>query len=272
MNKPIYKIYFVSESTAITAEKLGSSLLTQFPETTFERQRAPFINTSERAQALIDEIELTRINEQQYALVFATMPDPVINQMFEQANCLYYELFNVLIEKIEQDTGLQSVRSSGLTHGQIDLQSYDQHIDIMNYTLSHDDAISLKQLDLADVILIGISRSGKTPICIYLAMQFGIRAANYPLTAEDFNNAILPSALLEQKQKLMGLTILPARLAEIRQKRSPGSHYAAIQNCQQEIRKAQQLFQHYQIPVLDSTTSSVEELASRILMLKKLPI
>ena len=265
-----YTVYFVSESTAITSKALGSSLLSQFPGATFERHLVPFINTVDRAIEFIADIEQVYISTGKYPIVFATMPDPEIDALFKLAHCHYYELFVDFVNKLSSDINLTSVKQSGLQHGLVNRRMYDNRIDIVNYTLSHDDAISLNNLSLADVILVGVSRSGKTPTCLYLALHFGIRAANYPLTADDFNRQDFPQPIKDNLDKLLALTILPNRLSEIRMKRSPGSQYALLANCQSEIRSALKLFSRYNLEVLDTTSSSIEELAARIMRVRDL--
>lgn len=265
-----YTVYFVSDSTAITAKTLGTSLLSQFPKTTFKCHHVPFINTVERATEFINDIEQVYSASGIRPIVFATMPDPEIDSLFKQSSCYYYELFARFINKLSNDIKLAPVNRSGLQHELVDHRIYDNRIDIVNYTLSHDDAISLNNLDQADVILIGVSRSGKTPTCLYLAMHFGIRAANYPLTEDDFKHKDFPQPIKDNLDKLLALTILPNRLNEIRTKRNPGSQYATLENCQSEVRLALKLFTRYKLEVLDTTSSSIEELAAKIMRVRDL--
>ncbi len=265
-----YIVFFVSESTAITAKALGSSLLSQFPDAAFERHHVPFINTVERAKEFITDIEQIYISTGKAPIVFATMPDPEIDSLFRSAPCYYYELFACFVNKLASDIRIKPVNRSGLQHGLVNQQIYDDRIEVVNYTLSHDDALSLNNLEQADVILLGVSRSGKTPTCLYLAMHFGIRAANYPLTEDDFKHQDFPQAIKDNKDKLLALTILPNRLSEIRSKRSPGSQYATLAKCQSEVRMALKLYQRYKLEVLDTTSSSIEELAAKIMRVRDL--
>lgn len=263
-------VYFVSESTGITAESLGGSLLSQFPNVDFLRRHRPFVNTPEKAQQLAKEFEHIHQETRHRPLVFATMPDDGISKVLEQAPCHYYEFFTRYVHEIGEDIGVKPTRRSGASHGLVNAQSYDDRMDIVNYTLLHDDAMTVKNINEADVILVGVSRSGKTPTCLYLALHFGIKAANYPLTEDDFEKYDMPQMLKDNKDKLIGLTISPQRLANIREKRRAGSSYADLNQCRAEINQAMELFKRYGLDVLDTTSSSIEELAARIIQVVRL--
>ena len=257
-------VFFISESTGITAETFGNSLLSQFPDIQFERHYLPFTNTHDKAETLVNEI--TRISQESgdMPLVFATMPDPEIDAMITAAPCHYYEIFERFLQNLGENLGVDPVRSSGMSHGQIDHHSYETRIDTVNYTLNHDDAISLKSLEESDIILIGVSRSGKTPTCLYLAIHYGLKAANYPLTDDDFEESKLPAPLAANREKLVAITIDPQRLHQIREKRRPGSHYSSLETCRREVAQANKIFRRYQLPILETTSSSIEELSARI--------
>ena len=263
-------VFFVSESTAITAEALGSSILSQFPDGCFQHHYRPFINTPDKAIALVEEIDRVFTDTGNKSLVFATMPHSDIDNLLKQADCYYYELFASQVRRVAADTGQTPLYRSGLSHGLINQQSYDNRMDIVNYALNHDDAINLNNLAAADVILIGVSRSGKTPTSLYLALHFGICVANYPLTEDDFERNELPQTILTQHDKLLALTIQPQRLTKIREKRNPGSNYATLVNCQSEVQKALHLYHRHRLDILDVTTSSIEELAARIIRIRNL--
>jgi len=257
-------VFFVSESTGITAETLGHSLLSQFPHIDFTYHQRPFVNTEKKAHKLVDEIN--RISQEQHykPLVFATMPEPEINQILEQADCHYYEVFESILDKIGHDLHTEPTRESGLSHGLINEKTYDARIDALNFTLKHDDAMVLKTLGEADVIIVGVSRSGKTPTSLYLALKFGIKAANYPITEDDFEKNELPQVLLDNRDKLFATTIKAKRLHQIREKRRPNSQYSSLENCKNELKKAQQLYDKYDLKPMDVTTQSIEELAAQI--------
>lgn len=257
-------VFFVSESTGITAETLGHSLLSQFPHIEFSYLQRSFIDTEKRANALAKEIEDISQIEGFKPLVIATMPETLINQILKEADCHYYEVFESILDKIGHDLHTVPTRESGLSHGLVNEKSYDARIDALNYTLMHDDAMVLKTLHEADVIIVGVSRSGKTPTSLYLALKFGIKAANYPITDDDFDRDELPSVLLKNKDKLVATTIKAKRLQQIREKRRPNSQYSSLQTCKSEIKKAHRLYQRYGLEPLDVTSQSIEELAAQI--------
>lgn len=256
-------VYFISESTGITAETFGNSLLTQFPGIEFERHYLPFTNTRQKAEAVVADIE-RHAREGRKPLVFATMPDTEINAMLAAAPCHYYEIFDRFLNTVARDLGVMPTRGTGRSHGVINDDHYEQRIETVNYALSHDDAISLKDLDEADVILLGVSRAGKTPTSLYLALHYGLRAANYPLTEDDFERDSLPPEVEKNIDKAVAITISPERLHQIREKRRPGSSYASLETCRYELERANRLFRRHGLEPLDSTTSSIEELAARI--------
>lgn len=264
MDNSKYLVFFVSDSTAITAEKLGLSLLSQFPGLVSEQRNIPFVNSLNRANNLIDEFRHAKDEFGTHILVFATMPDKEINSLLEQASCHYYELFNCFVDQISRDLNITSAPESGMHHGMTDIKNYDTRMDVVNYALTHDDAISFKHIDDADVILIGVSRCGKTPTCLYLALHYGLKAANYPLTQDDFEKGDYPQVLKDNKDKLVALTISPQRLATIREKRRSGGPYSTLKTCQSEVRQALQLFKRYQLTVLDTSSRSIEELSAQI--------
>ena len=257
-------VYFVSESTAITAHTLGNSLLSQFEDVDFELHYMPYINTVEKAEELTRELVAVTREQGEKPIVFATMPHEEIDAILRNASCHYYELFSGYLKQLSEAIGIEPSFKFGLSHGISNSRSYDKRMDVVNYSLTHDDGMILKDLHEADIILVGVSRSGKTPTSLYLALQFGIKAANYPLTEEDFERGRFTDILIENTDKLIGITIDPLRLQEIREKRRPGSKYASLQICQQEVLLASRYFSRYKIPVLDSTARSIEELASQI--------
>ena len=263
-------VFFVSESTGITAETLGHSLLSQFPHIDFTLHQRPFIDSEKKAKALVDEINQISNNEPFKPLVFATMPETNINQILQKANCHYYEIFESYLDQIGKDLATEPTRESGLSHGLVNQKIYDARIDALNYTLKHDDAMVLKTVGEADVIIVGVSRSGKTPTSLYLALKFGIKAANYPITEDDFERNELPAVLLEHRDKLFATSIKAKRLSQIREKRMPNSNYASLANCKAEIKKAQALYEKYGLTPMDVTKQSIEELAAQIVRQLKL--
>ncbi len=258
-------VFFISDGTGITAEALGHSLLTQFEHIKFEHITIPYVNSEEKATAAIQHIQEIAVRDGERPLVFATLINPQIRQLISQSNCLLLDFFNTFIGPIESELHTKSSHRVGRTHAMTDHGSYTTRIDAVNYALANDDGITTKNYDKADLILIGVSRSGKTPTCLYLALQFGLFTANYPLTEDDLLHHLLPASLKQHRAKLFGLTIDPKRLHAIRTERRPNSTYAALQQCQLEIQRAEALFLAERIPSINSTTRSIEEIATTIL-------
>ncbi|MEO8629487.1 MAG: pyruvate, water dikinase regulatory protein, partial [Betaproteobacteria bacterium] len=255
--------FFVSDRTGITAEMLGHSLLTQFDQVGFVETTLPFIDSVERAQEAVIQINETGVRDGQRPIVISTLVDQEVSTVLAAANALVLDCFQVFIAPLEQEFGVGSSHAVGRSHSAIN-SSYLRRIDAVNYALSYDDGQATKELSNADVILMGVSRCGKTPTCLYMALQYGIRAANYPLIPEDFGTMRLPSQLRPVREKLFGLTILPDRLHQIRSERRPGSKYADLANCISEVREAETLMRNEGMPYLDTTYRSIEELASTI--------
>jgi regulator of PEP synthase PpsR (kinase-PPPase family) len=257
--------FFVSDRTGITAEMLGHSLLTQFEQVEFTETTLPFIDDDAKAQAAVQEINAAGMRDGVRPLVFSTLVDADLSTVVARANALVLDCFQIFIAPMEAELGMRSSHAVGRSHSVANSSGYFRRIDAVNYALSYDDGQSTKELDNADVILVGVSRSGKTPTCLYLALQYGVRAANYPLIPEDFGAMKLPGTLNRLRSKLFGLTILPDRLHQIRSERRPGSQYAALPNCVAEVREAEALMRNEGIPYLDTTSRSIEELASTIM-------
>lgn len=258
-------VFYVSESTGITAETLGQSLISQFSQTIgFKSVYMPFINTEEKANELVARFDEVTEKEGYRPIVFATMAETDIRLILKRSNCLYIELFDTFIAPLSKELGVNPSGKTGLSHGMSSGETYEDRMDIINFAMVNDDGARIDKYDQADVILLGVSRSGKTPTCLYLALHFGIKAANYPLTEEDFEKDEIPKQLLKNKDKLVALTIDPPRLNRIREERRPNSSYASIGRCHSEVRQALALFKRHHLWALDTTTHSIEEVASRI--------
>jgi len=262
--------YFVSDRTGITAEMLGHSLLTQFDGVHFNEVTLPFVDSVEKARIVVKQINDQGFMDGVRPLVISTLALTEIAQIVGQSNALFLDCFEIFISPLERELGVRASHAIGRTHNVSDFVNYHRRIESVNYTLSHDDGVSNRNLNDADIVLVGVSRCGKTPTCLYLAMQFGISAANYPLIPEDFSHMLLPTPLRSLHGKLHGLTIRPERLQEIRNERRPGSQYATLANCEYEVREAEALMRQEGIPYLDATSKSVEELATTILQEAKL--
>lgn len=264
-------VFFVSDRTGITAELLGRTLLTQFQGTVFNKITIPYVDTVEKAHEACIQIDQIAAQDAPKPLVFSTLIQPATRAVIAASHALVLDLFEMFIRPMENELGIESSHVLGLSHGISDHIAYNDRMDAVNFSLNHDDGISTANFSKADVILLGVSRSGKTPTCLYLAMQYGVRAANYPLTPDDFRDKQLPKLLHPYRSKLFGLTIVPERLSQIRNERKPASNYASLENCQYEVREAEKIFKSEVIPYLDTTTKSVEEIAITILHAAKLP-
>lgn len=257
--------FFVSDRTGITAEMLGHSLLAQFEGLHFRETTLPFVDSVDRAHEAVLQINAAGAESGQRPLVFSTLVDPELSAVIAEADALYLDCFQVFISPMEKELGVQHTREIGRSHRVKNNSDYHSRIDAVNFVLSHDDGVSTKELQDADVILVGVSRCGKTPTCLYMGLQYGIRAANYPLIPEDFQEMRLPSQLIPYRDKLFGLTINAERLSQIRNQRRPSSHYAQLENCRYEIERAERLMRNVGVPFLDTTSQSIEELAAKIL-------
>jgi regulator of PEP synthase PpsR (kinase-PPPase family) len=263
--KPRRTVFFVSDRTGITAEVLGKTLFTQFPGVALRKHTLPFVDTREKAESALAEINAAAGNEPERPIVLSTLIDDELRTVIASSNAFCLDLFAGFIGRLETELGQPSSHAIGLTHGMGSLSVYEERMTALNYTLAHDDGITINNYADADVILIGVSRTGKTPTCLYLAMQYGVRAANYPLTPDDFASELLPKPVAPYRSKIFGLTISPERLSAIRSERKPGSRYASLDTCREEILAAEKLFRHIGIACLDTTAMSVEEIAITIL-------
>jgi len=268
---PTRTVFFISDGTGITAETLGHSLLAQFPDANLRQVRIPFVDDLDKALDAARQIREAREADGVRPIVFSTLVNPQPESGLLDADALFVDLFDQFIVPLEAELGQRSTHTVGRFHGIAESQDYKARIEAINFAMAHDDGISTDgELADADVILVGVSRSGKTPTSLYLAMQFGVKAANYPLIPEDFERNKLPGELHRHRGKLFGLTIAAERLSQIRQERRPNSRYAAIENCRFEIDAAQKLMRRENIPWLDSTTKSIEEISATILQAVRL--
>ena len=265
-----HTVFFVSDGTGITAQMLGHSLLTQFEGVEFTQVTFPFVDTVERAEECLSRIEAQAASGNGQPIVFSTLVNQELREVVRRANALFVDFFETFIGPLEAELGIKSSHTIGRSHSTMDKPEYQQRIEAVNFSMAHDDGASHRELSEADVILVGVSRSGKTPTSLYLALQFGVKAANYPLIPEDFERGRLPEALYAYKQKLHGLTIAPDRLHQIRRERRPGSKYADPANCRYEIEQAETLMRREGIPWINSTAKSIEEIATTILRELKL--
>lgn len=258
-------VFFISDGTGITAETVGHSLLSQFEGIDYRQERIPFVDSVDKARECRRRIDAARKRDGVRPVLITTLVDPVISVLIGEADALHLDYIATFTAPLEAELGVKSSRAIGRGHSGANSQDYAARIEAINFTLAHDDGVSNEDLDKADVILIGVSRCGKTPTSLYLALQFGVKAANYPLIPEDFERNQLPAVLGKNRQKLFGLTIGAERLAQIRQERRPDSKYASIENCRWEIDQAEKLMRREGVRWLSSTTKSIEEIAATLM-------
>lgn len=269
MNTNRRSAFYISDRTGITAEMLGHSLLTQFEEVSFDETTLPFIDTPEQAIEAVKQINQACESDGDRPLVFSTLVNSKLSSIVKTADALYIDCFQVFIAPMEAELKLKSNHSVGKSHSNRG-SGYVKRMDAVNFALAYDDGQTVKDMQEADVILVGVSRCGKTPTCLYLGMQFGIKAANFPLIPEDFERFSLPSTLEKFRHKLFGLTIKADRLVRIRNERRPDSKYASLRNCETEVRLSEALMRQENIDFLDTTSRSIEELATVIMKRAKL--
>ncbi len=263
-------VFFVSDGTGITVEMLGHSLLTQFDGIEFDQMTVPFIDSVAKAEACVARINEAAVSGNSRPVVFTTLVNAEIRETVRKAEAFVLDFFESFLDPLEAEFGAKSTHTIGRSHSARDEKGYTHRIDAINFALAHDDGASSRDLDKADVILVGVSRSGKTPTSLYLSLQFGIRAANCPLIPEDFDRMSLPSALQAYRRKLYGLSIAPERLREIRNERRPNSKYSDLENCRYEVQEAEKLMSREGIRWANSTTKSIEEIATTIMQEFKL--
>ena len=260
-------VFFISDGTAITAETLGHSLLAQFPHVDFDIHIIPYISSEEAAMTVVAEINQRAERDGQQPLVFDTLVDPYVRDIINTANAVNLDVFEGLIGKLSEVLGTPPTTLVGQTHAVTDSESYKARIDAVHFALDNDDGARTRHYDKADLILIGVSRSGKTPTSIYLSLQFGIRVANYPLTEEDLDDNRLPAVLRPHKNKLFGLMIDAERLVAIRTERKANSRYASFSQCQMELRAVEGIFISEGIKYLNISEMSIEEISTRVLQM-----
>ena len=258
-------VFVVSDSTGITAETFSHSVLSQFQQFAFQAIRVPFIDTIEKAQDVVNRINNCYEESGEKPLVFSTLVDPKMAKLVGSSNCFFMDLFGGFVRHIERALGVKSERSVGRSHSNVMSKQYSNRIEAINFSLAYDDGQLVNGLERADVILVGVSRCGKTPTSLYLAMQYGVKAANYPLTPDDFERGALPLSLLPYRNKLFGLSIHPERLSEVRNERRPNSSYASLKQCINEVAEAERLMRLENISWLSTTTRSIEEISTKIL-------
>ena len=271
MPNPIARtVFFVSDSTGLTAEALGHSLLTQFENVEFKQIRIPFLDHIDKAREALARINAQAETDGIRPIVFTTLVNQAHAEIVHQADAYCVSFFESFLAPLEKELGAKSTHTVGRSRDATDSSDYKKRIEAINYTLAHDDGITDSDLAASDVILVAVSRCGKTPTSLYLAMQFGLKVSNFPLIPEDFDRGCLPSTLEKHRSKLFGLTIQPARLTAIREERRAGSKYASLANCRYEIAEAEKMMRREGIQWLDSSSKSIEEISTTILQVLNL--
>lgn len=258
-------VFFVSDSTGITAETLGNALLAQFPEQQFDRRVLPFVATAQDAEHAVGQIRTASSGKTGVTpVVFVTVRSEEVAQVVNRAPGEVIDLLGAHLTRLERVFGERRTGHATEYHRVGDLSRYHDRINAVEYTIEHDDAASFRRIDRADLIILAPSRCGKTPTAMYLALQYGLRVANYPLT-EDDAPGVLPAAVRPYRERLFGLTTTARRLSQVRGERRPGSDYASLARCRAELREAETLYRTNNIPYIDSHAMSVEEMSSLIL-------
>jgi regulator of PEP synthase PpsR (kinase-PPPase family) len=258
-------VFFISDGTGITAETFGNAILAQF-EFKPRHVRLPFIDTVDKAHQVVRQVNHTAEVEGRRPVVFTTLVNVEVLQVIEQGcKAMVLDMFGTFVRPLEIELGMKSSHRVGRFSDASKSKEYHDRIEAINYSLVHDDGQSNRDLEEADVILVGVSRSGKTPTSLYLAMQHGLKAANYPLIPDDFDRKQLPAALTANRKKVFGLTIQPERLAEIRNERRHNARYASLDNCRMDVAEAAPMMRREGIRWLSTTTKSIEEIATTIL-------
>lgn len=267
---PTRLVFFVSDGTGITAETLGNTVLTQFDGLEFKTATLPFINTVEKAQSTVDYINFVASKAELRPIVFSTTVSDEVRNVLRTCSARFVDLFDTYIHLFEEELGQKSAHASGRAHGAYNRRRYDARIHAMNFAMEHDDGQSTRDLNLAQVILIAPSRCGKTPTTLYLALQHGIFATNFPITEDDLEMQRLPKSLEPYVDRCFGLTNDPERLHQIRTERRPGSKYASLAQCSFELRESERLYQRHNIPFVSSAARSIEEIAAVVIQEKGL--
>lgn len=258
-------VFFISDRTGITTEGLGNALLTQFNSIVFRKELIPFVDSISKADKAILKINNRYLHDSEKPIVLTSIINPVIRNKFKLDYIFHIDFFETLIPSLELELKQEASQVVGMSHGISDELKYYKRIDAIDFSLANDDGISSKNYEDADVILIGVSRVGKTPTCLYLAVNYGLKAANYPFAETDLNSDKLPKMLVSHHNKLFGLTIEAERLHHIRTHRMPNSKYAQLSTCRAEIAAAELIMQHYDIPCLNVSKKSIEEISAAIM-------
>ncbi len=254
------KVFVLSDHTGLTADAMARALLAQFPGLPHEVVRHPFLDSPEKVEAVARQIE-----ESPSSLVFSSLVEPSARERIRQAAGEgFFDFFADYTPRLEMLLDSRARPTAGLLHGIANHGRYHQRIRALDYSMIHDDGAVTRNYEEADVILVGVSRSGKTPTCLYLALHHGLQAANYPLVEEDPETGGLPAPVAPYRERLVGLTLDPEQLQRIRAQRRATGRYSSLEQCRWEVTRAEALFHRHRIPVVDTTAISIEEIAAHI--------
>jgi regulator of PEP synthase PpsR (kinase-PPPase family) len=267
-DRPVVPVFFLSDSTGISAETMGNALLIQFPDLRFERRLIPFITTVEDARRVVEILDAA-MDGPVTPLAFSTTAMSEISAELHRSRCPLIDFFDLHMERVESILGTRGSRVAARLHGVGDIQRYNARMAAVEYAIEHDDGASLRALDKAEVILLAPSRCGKTPTTMYLALQHGVFVANYPLVDEDLESTQLPRPVQGLRERCFGLVTTAARLSQVRHERRPNSRYASLEQCSYELRRAEAMFAAHRIPTINSSAKSVEEMSTVILQTVK---
>lgn len=258
--------FFISDGTGITAEGIGQALLAQFDQVYFEKITLPYIDTLEKASKTVGVINNTGQIDGSRPIIFETIVNEEIRKVIASSDCFMVDTFGTFLAPLELELQIKSNSKVGKSHSiNTNVDAYEKRIAAVNYAMDNDDGGRTRMYDQADLILTGVSRSGKTPTCLYLALQYGLKAANYPLTEDDLQDQRLPDVLKNHRSKIYGLTIDPERLAAIRNERKANSRYSSLKQCTHEVEEVEMMYRRERIPFLNTTQYSIEEIATRIM-------
>ncbi|SDS81112.1 hypothetical protein SAMN04488570_2754 [Nocardioides scoriae] len=259
----VVPVFFLSDSTGISAETMGNALLLQFPDVIFDRTLIPFISTVEDARRVVEQVDAA-MDGPVTPLVFTTAAEDAVRRELAKTRAPMIDFFDLHMGRVEELLGRRGARQALRLHGVGDIKRYNNRMAAVEFTIEHDDGQSVRMLEKADVILLAPSRCGKTPTSMYLALQHGLFVANYPLVEEDLESSDLPGPVRAHVDRCFGLVTTVDRLARVRAERRPSSRYSSAEQCRWELRRAAQLFDAHRVPSIDSSARSVEEISTVI--------
>jgi [pyruvate, water dikinase]-phosphate phosphotransferase / [pyruvate, water dikinase] kinase len=260
----VVPVFFLSDSTGISAETMGNALLIQFPDLHFERTLIPFISSVEEAREVVAQLDAA-MEGPVTPLVFSTAAVDEVREELNKSKAPIIDFFGIHMSRVEEQLGARGLREARRLQGVGDVRRYNSRMAAIEFAIEHDDGLSPRGLDRADVVLLAPSRCGKTPTAMYLALQHGMFVANYPLVDEDLETTDLPRPVQDLADRCFGLTTTVSRLSRVRQERRPDSRYASEEQCRYELRRATAIYETHSLPTVDTSAASVEEIATVVI-------